>query len=82
MPKLENLNDMIAERLDTAEGKVWYSSVDLAYAYGQVPLHAFTAKLCNVQISRGESTSTYRFVTSFYGLTVMSTEFQKVIDIS
>ena len=29
----------------------------------------------------GESTGTHRFVTRFYGLTVMLTEFQKVMDI-
>ena len=29
----------------------------------------------------GDSTGTYRFVTGFYGLTVMATEFQKVMDI-
>ena len=58
MPNLENLMDMIAERLDGAEGDVWYSSVDLTYAYGQVPLHALAAKHCNFQIIDGESTGT------------------------
>ena len=46
--------DMIAERLDSAE-EVWYSSVDLTYACGQVPLHALTAKYCNFQLIGGES---------------------------
>ena len=81
MPNLENLMDMIAERLDSEEGEVWYPSVDLTYAYGQVPLHAMTAKHCNFQIIGGESTGTYRFVTGCYCLTVMLTEFQKVMDI-
>ena len=49
--------------------------------YGQVPLHLLTAKHCNFQIIGGESTGTYRFVTGFYGLSVMPTEFQKVMDI-
>ena len=80
MPSLEHLMDMIAERLDSAEGDVWYSSVDLTYAYGQVPLHALAAKQCNFQIIDGESTGTYRSVTRFYGLTVMPTEFQKVME--
>ena len=53
----------------------------MTYAYGQVPLHPLTAKHCNFQIIGGESTGTYRFVTSFYGLTVMPTEFQKVMDL-
>ena len=37
-----------------------------------------TTKNCNFQIIDGEST--YRFVTGFYGLTVMPAEFQKVMD--
>ena len=72
--------EMIAERLDNSNGEVWYSSVDLTYAYGQIPLHALTAKHCNFQIIGGESIGTYRFVTGFYGLTVMPTEFQTVMD--
>ena len=51
----------------------------MTYAYAQVPLHLLTAKHCNFQIIGGESTGTYRFVTSFYGLSVMPTEFQKLL---
>ena len=80
-PNLENLLDMIAEKLDSSNGKAWYSTLDMTYAYGQVPLHLLTAKHCNFQIIGGESTGTYRFVTGFYGLTVMPTEFQKVMDL-
>ena len=39
-----------------------------------------TAEHYNFQIIGGESTCTYRFETGFYGLTVMPTEFQKVMD--
>ena len=53
----------------------------MTYAYGEVPLHLLTAKHCNFQIIGGESRGTYRFVTGFYGLSVMPTEFQKVTDI-
>ena len=28
---------MIAEKLDEKEGEAWYSSVDMTYAYGQIP---------------------------------------------
>ena len=41
---------MIAEILDKEEGEAWYSSVDMTYAYGQVPLHELTKKHCNFQI--------------------------------
>ena len=81
MPNLDNLLDMVAEKLDNEEGQAWYSSVDMTYAYGQIPLQLLTAKHCNFQIIGGESMGTYRFVTGFYGLTVMPTEFQKVMDL-
>ena len=56
-------------------------NTDMNYAYGQVPLHQITAKHCNFQKFGGEFTGTCRFVTGFYGPTVMPTEFQKVMDI-
>ena len=46
MPNLENLLDMVAEKLDSETGEAWYSSVDLTYAYSQVPLHLLTSKFC------------------------------------
>ena len=82
MPNLDNLIDMIAEELEKKEGETWYSSVDMTYAYGQVPLHELTKKHCNFQIVGGKSTGTYRFTTGYYGLTVMPTEFQKLMDLT
>ena len=35
MPNLDNSIDMVAKRLEE-DGNVWYSSVDLTYAYEQV----------------------------------------------
>ena len=49
---------MVAENLDMEEGEAWFSSVDMTYAYGQIPLHQLTAKQCNFQIIGGESTGT------------------------
>ena len=44
MPNLEHLVDMVAEQLDTEnEGIAWYTSLDMQYAYGQVPLNKETA---------------------------------------
>ena len=79
MPNLDNLLDMVAEKLDNENGEAWFSSVDMTY--GQVPLHSLTAKHCNFQIFGGESTGTFRFVPGFHSLTVMPTEFQKVMDL-
>ena len=81
MPNVEKLLDMVAEKLDVESGEAWFSSVDMTYAYGQVPLHLLTAKHCNFQIIGGELTGTYRFVTGLYGLSVMPTEFQKLMDL-
>ena len=80
MPNLENLNDMIAEKLNQEEGEAWCSSVDMTYAYGQIPLHELIKKHCNFQIVGGKSTGTYRFTTRYYGRTVIPTEFQKLMD--
>ena len=82
MPNLDNLIDMIAEELEKSEGEAWYSSVDMTYAYGQIPLHELTKSHCNFQIVGGKSTGTYRFTTGYYGLTVMPTEFQKLMDLT
>ena len=41
-----------------------------------MPLDEETAKHCNFQIIGGKATGTYRFVTGFYWLTIMPTEFQ------
>ena len=82
MPNLDNLIDMIAEKLDKKEGEAWYSSVDITYAYGQIPLNDLTKRRCNFQSVGGKSTGTYRFTTGFCGLTVMPTEFQKLMDLT
>ena len=81
MPNLEHLVDLVAEQLDNKEnGRALYTSLDMRYAYGQVPLDEETSKHCNFQIIGGKATGTYRFVTGFYGLTIMPTEFQKAMD--
>ena len=82
MPILENLMDTIAGKIDGKEEEVWYSSVDMIYAYGQVPLDESTAKHCNFHIISGKSTGTYRSVTGHYGLSIMPTQFQKLLDIT
>ena len=80
MPNRENLIDIVAERLDVAEGIAWFTTLDLKYAYGQLALDDNLAKHCNFQIVGGDATGTYRFKTGYYGLTIMPTEFQQVMD--
>ena len=82
MPNLDNLIDMIAEKIDKKEDVAWYSSVDRTYAYGQIHPNDLTKKYFNFQIVGGKSTGTYRFTTRYYGLSVMPIEFQKLMDLT
>ena len=50
MPKLEKLLEVVAVKFNTEEREEWFSSVDTAYAYGQVPLHQLTANHGSFQI--------------------------------
>ena len=79
IPNLDKLIDMITEKLDEKDGELWFSSVDMTYAYGQIPLQELAKRHCNFQIVGRKSTGTYRFTTGFYGLT---TEFQKLLDLT
>ena len=74
MPNLDNLIEMIAEKIDEKEEEAWYSSVDMTYAYGQIPLQELTRRHSNFQIVGGKFRGTYP--------TVMPTEFQKLMDIT
>ena len=67
MPNLEDLMDMVAEKLDNEEGEAWYSSFDSTNEYGQVLLDALTDRHCSFQIKEGELTDTYRFNNGFFG---------------
>ena len=82
MQNIDCLMDNIAQSISESshEGEVLFSTIDLRYAYSQLPLDEATAKQCNFNIISGQATGTYRFITSFYGLTDMPAEFQKSID--
>ena len=54
IPSLERLFDVVAEQLDDKDqGKALYSSLDMGYAYGQVPLDEEKTKHCNVRLIGG-----------------------------
>ena len=59
---------------------MYFSVLDLKYAYSQLKLTAETAKQCNFNIIGGQATGTYRYLTGFYGLADMPAEFQKAMD--
>ena len=83
MQSIDHLMDTIAckiSELKQKPGTLYFSKIDLKYAYSQVPLHEDTQKHCNFNILGGNATGTYRFVNGFYGLTDMPATFQKIMD--
>ena len=82
MHNIQCLMDNIAQSITqlSNEGQILFSTIDLRYAYSQLPLDEDTAKQCNFNIIGGQATGTYRFNTGFYGLTDMPAEFQKAVD--
>ncbi len=77
---LDNISQIITSRPNRTT-KVWFSMLDLRYAYGQVPLSPETSRQCNFSIVGGQATGTYRFKTGFYGLADMPAEFQQTLDL-
>ena len=82
MPNIESLIDSISQYINNSNSRdnVYFSTIDLKYAYSQLQLHPETSRHCNFNIICGDSTYTYRFKTGFYDLTDMPTEFQKAVD--
>ena len=82
MQNMDCLMDNIAKSISESshESEVLFSTIDLRYAYSQIPLDEATAKHCSFNIIGGRATGTYRFITGFYGLTDVLAEFQKPID--
>ena len=81
MPNMQEMIESAAQIVtrDTP-GKVWFTSLDLKYAFSQLALSDLTSSHCNFSILCGAATGSYRFKTGFYGLTDMPTEFQKAMD--
>ena len=81
MPNIDLLIQTISQTLSTApQETVYFTNLDLQYAYSQLNLHSDTARHCNFNFVSGDMTGTYRFKAGFYGLTNMPAEFQKAID--
>ena len=80
-PNLDNLMDMNSEHVEQGAGET-FTTLDMTYAYGQVELSEETSRHCNFQIIGGKATGIYRFVTGFYGLTTIPTEFQRIMDLT
>ena len=81
MPNIKELMDTVGQTISQRKpGDVYFSTMDLTYAYGQLRLSPKTSVQCNFSLVGGKSTGTYRFRTGFYGLTTMPAEFQRVMD--
>ena len=81
MPKIEELMDTVGQTISERKpGNVYFSTMNLTYAYGQLPLSPETSVQCNFSLVGGKSTGTYRFQTGFYGHTTMPAELQRVMD--
>ena len=81
MPNFEELIDTVGQTISERKpGDVYFSTMDLTYAYGQLPPSPETSVQCNFLLVGGKSTGTNRFQTGFYGLTTMPAEFQRVMD--
>ena len=81
MPNIQDLIDSAAQIISSdVPGLVWFTSLDIKYAFSQIKLSKLISSHCNFDIICGESTETYRLNTGFYWLTDMPSEFQKAID--
>ena len=81
MPNVEELLDGVSQIVTAqAAGTLFFTVLDLKYAYSQLKLTPQTARQCNFNIVGGKTTGTYRFLTGFDGLADMPAEFQKAMD--
>ena len=84
MPKLDNFLSSLG-KIITQDGnrEVWLTSVELRYAFRQVLLNPELSKHCYfaiIAIIAGKASGLYCFITGFYGLTVMPTKFQRILE--
>ena len=84
MPNIETLMDsitqIIADYKTKPAEKIYFSTIDLKYAYSQLNLQPEAAKHCYFNTVSGGMRGTIRFKTGFFGLTDMPAEFQKAMD--
>ena len=81
MANIDRLLDNIEQVVKSDKSnQTLFSTLDLKYAYSQIPLDKATREQCNFSLIGGNATGTYQFQTGFYGLTDMPAEFQKAVD--
>ena len=83
MPNNDLLLDNIAQVVKSEKSKqTLFSTLDLRYAYSQIPLDKTTREKYNFSLIGVNAMRTYQFQTGFHGLTNMPAEFQKAIDLT
>ena len=84
MPNIEELMDAFGQTISEKKTRspkaeeIYLSTMDLMYAYGQLPLNQETSMFLLVD---RKSTGTYRLKTMFYGLLTMPAELQRVMEL-
>ena len=81
MPNVDEIIDGVNQIItENKEGTLYFTVLDLKYAYSQLKLALDTAKQCNFNIVGGKATGKYRFLMGVYGLAGMPAEIQKTMD--
>ena len=65
MSKMDQLVDFLAEQVDKTEGEAWLTSLDIQYAYSQIPLDRKDAEQFNIQSIGSEALERTNFVRDF-----------------
>ena len=81
MPNIEVLMDAVGKTISEQKlGQIVFSTMDLTYAYGKLPLNADISLQCKFLLIGRKTTGTYRFRTVFNGLITMPAKFQRFMD--
>ena len=66
MPNIDELMDAVSQIVtENKKGTLYFTLLDLNYAYRQVKLAADTARQCNFDIVGGNARGTHGFLTGF-----------------
>ena len=69
MPNVDVYMDRVARIInEKSDGPVWFSKMDLNYAFGQLKLHPSTTKQCVFNIQGGKMSGQWAMTRGFYGL--------------
>ena len=82
--QMHNLHELISSAAQiitkSTPRKVWLTSLELKYAFSQLPFSDLTSSHCNFSILCREATGTYPIKAPLYCLADMPTEFQRTMD--